>query len=71
MQAHAKSLLWGLFLVLICAPLAVATEDAPRVLFVMPKAKWMHMPRWMIGEELFAVIDELEAHDVIVDSTSP
>jgi len=71
MQTHAKGVLWALVLVLTWAPLAAASQDAPRVLFVMPKAKYMYMPRWMIGEELFPVVDELEAHGAIVDFTSP
>jgi len=70
MPSTRKALTLAILAAFLCAT-AVSAAKAPRVLFLLPKVQYMYLPHWMIGDELFPVVDELEAHGVVVEFTSP
>jgi putative intracellular protease/amidase len=72
MRTGRRRVLWVLaVLTVVGAICATATEETPRVLFVLPAVGNLYLPHLLISQELFPVVDMLEEHGVIVEFTGP
>lgn len=71
MHSQVRRILLAVALTAVTLQCAAAGAEPARVLFVLPRVEYMYLPHWLIGDELFPVVDELEEHGVIIDFTSP
>jgi putative intracellular protease/amidase len=51
--------------------LGAASQEPPRVLFVLPAVGNLYLPHLLISQELFPVVDTLEDSGVVVEFTGP